>query len=217
MKINIKDNNEENYNYIFLMMELLEILGFHEMGDNITIHEFIVNPRNITFRLEVDDYMYEMSVSFTYDGKIANVILYKQNDCVNFEIDRNKKEIIRMFETYYINNCLLKKTITYDKDNDIYLYEYIDYNFHKEIVIKFKLDAVKEMDDNLGNFLLQNNCSIEELVSFLKDTYPLIPKWLIKMGENGQKKWYYVQNGLIEETDYNEPDDIVKNKVYKYN
>ena len=32
MKIKVKENNEENYDYIFYVMELLEILGFHEMG-----------------------------------------------------------------------------------------------------------------------------------------------------------------------------------------
>ena len=41
-------------------MELLEILGFHEMGNDISIQEFNVNPRNITFILEVDDYAYEI-------------------------------------------------------------------------------------------------------------------------------------------------------------
>ena len=45
MKIKVKENNEENYDYIFYVMELLEILGFHELGNDITIQEFNVNPR----------------------------------------------------------------------------------------------------------------------------------------------------------------------------
>lgn len=218
MKIKVKENNEENYDYIFYVMELLEILGFHEMGNDITIQEFNVNPRNITFILEVDDYAYEINVTFTYDGKVANVLLYKGNDCVNFEINRDKKEIIRMFETYYVNNCLLKKTITYDGDNDIYIYEYVDYNIHKEFYIKFKLDAIKEMDDKLDKFLYESNCSLEELISFLKENYPYIQKWLIKQEEERVAKWYYIKDENVKEIDYKrETDDIVKNKVYKYN
>ena len=218
MKIKVKENNEENYDYIFYVMELLEILGFHEMGKNITIQEFNVNSRNITFILEVDDYVYEISVTFTYDGKVANVLLYKGNNCVNFEIDRDKKEIIRMFETNYINNCLLKKTITYDGDKDIYIYEYVNYNIYKEFYIKFKLDAINEMDNCLDKFLYESNCSLEELISFLKKTYPFIEKWLIKQEENRVTKWYYVSNEKMKEIDSKkEIDDVVKNKVYKYN
>lgn len=212
MRFNVKDNNEENYDYIFLVMELIGIIGIGKNANNITIDEFKINLKTITFLLITDDVKYDISVSFLYDGEIANVILYQDNDYLSIDIDRKKKEPIRMVECKYVNNCLLKTTLN---NNGAYVYEYFKYEIRKGITLKFKPED--ELDERIEDFLVQSDCNIMDLVELLKNNYSFIPNWFIKTEEYGETKCYSLRNGVLKEieNDY-KIEDQVKNKVYKY-
>ena len=212
MRFNIKDNDEKNYDYMFLVMELIEIIGIGKGASNITIDEFKLNLKTITFILKVDDVVYDVSVSFPYEGKIANVILYRDNDYLSIDIDRKKKEAIRMIEYNYVNNCLLKTILNND---DTFIYEYFNNRLRKGITLKFK--AKDELDDRLEEFLFQSDCNVENLVEFLKNNYSFINNWIIKVEEYGESKSYLLRDGILKEIDGNiQIGDQVKNKVYKY-
>ena len=169
MKFNVKDNNEENYDYIFLVMELIEIIGIVKNASDITIDEFKLNPKTITFVLKTDKGDHDVSVSFPYEGKIANVTLYLNNDYLSIDIDLKKKESIRMIDCKYINNNLFKTTLNND---DTFIYEYFNYKLRKGVTLKVKLED--ELDEKFEEFLLQSNCDIIEIVEFLKINYSFI-------------------------------------------
>lgn len=212
MKFNVKENNEENYDYMFLVMELIEIIGIVKNASNVTIDEFKLNQKTITFILKTDKGEYDVSVSFPYEGKIANVILYRDNDYLSIDVDLKKKEAIRMVDCQHVNSCLLRTTLNND---DTFIYEYFNYSLRKGITLKVKLED--ELDEKFEEFLFQCNCNIIELVEFLKINYSFISNWIIKVEEYGESKSYLLRDGVLKEIDKDyQIDDQVMNKVYKY-
>ena len=70
--------------------------------------------------------------------------------------------------------------ICYKRNNDGVINENKVIGGYTEL-IEFLSD---KMDDKLDKFLYESNCSLEELISFLKENYPYIQKWLIKQEED---------------------------------
>lgn len=216
MKFNVKDPDEENYDFLFLSMDLMEIIGIKDiLGDNLNVSDVVVNPCTISFSLDNRKKLIDVCVQYAYHGKVYRIILYYNNETVVYELNQSDKKIIRVINSCYENSILFKKIMVPLKNIKCYVYEFTDYKLRKDITIKF--NSSSEIDDErLQNFLLGGIDSIDEIFAFLRE-FAGIKGFIIKILNSNQNKWYYLENNNLEVLDNYRIDDVVMNKVYKYN
>ena len=215
MRVNVKDENKDlNYDYLFLSIELLKKIDFTKrLGEKITIFDYENSLAGISFSIENEKEIIDVSLELIYNGRAFKLTLYTHKNVLEYEFDSKNQKLLCESVTIDNENKSLRRTLLH-QENKEYMYDLIDDNYGN-LLIRYKTKKIIN-DEDLFSYLLGNTFDFNDMVNEISNQIINGSCYIKFQNEEFEETFNLIDNELVvvENNYFTEP---VFTKIYKNN